>query len=182
MGCNQSVHVHNALVIDNEYMNYVSAGVCFKNETHILGGVQRVKKEKMISGIGGKREKLDESYYHTAFRELLEELFNIKPSLELISLCYSFKPIDVQYFSKNKYIMVSYDFKQLIQLLNMLNKMKLKSPLYAKFPVSLEELLFERIKSECEVTHICLLPLETIKYDRYFIEDIKHIKNNNNNK
>jgi hypothetical protein len=181
MGCNQSTQiVHNALIIDNEYMTYKSAGVCFKNDTHVLGGVQRIKKEKMISGIGGKREKSDETYYHTAFRELLEELFDIKPNIDLINLCYNFKPIDIQYFAKNSYIMISYSFKQLITLLKLLNDRKVKSNLYKKFPLTIEDLLFERIKNESEITHICLIPLETTKYDRYFIEDMKYIKNINN--
>jgi hypothetical protein len=176
MGCCTSTYVPKALVLDADYENYKGAGVCFKNETHILAGVQTIKKEKKISGIGGKREKSDESYYHTAFREMIEELFETKATKQAIEMCYCFEPIKIEYFKENNYVMLFYDFKQLNQMLILLKKIKLQTYAYKTFPTSIEMLLFERLKMNSEITNICLLPLETTKYDQWFINDIGYIK------
>lgn len=177
MGCCGSTYKPKSLIVDTEYeKNYKGAGICFKNETHILAGVQTIKKEKIISGIGGKREKIDESYYHTAFREMIEELFETKPTKQMIELCFCFEPIKIEYFKDNNYVMLFYDFKQLNQMLLMLNKIKIETKMYKRFPTNLEMLLFEREKIKSEIINICLLPLETTKYDQWFINDIDYIK------
>ena len=180
MGCCGSTYKPKSLVLNADYENYKSAGVCFKNETHILAGVQTIKGEKMISGIGGKREKDDESYYHTAFREMIEELFEIKSCKNLIDICYCFEPNKVIYYEENNYVMLIYDFKQLNEMLilfkNIFERNKLQSKVYKIFPTNMTQLLFERLQIKSEITNICLLPLETDKYDKWFIADLTKLK------
>lgn len=48
---------------------------CYPNPTHYLAGYQ--PKRQGITGIGGKAEEGDGSPYHTAIREMLEELLGI---------------------------------------------------------------------------------------------------------
>lgn len=178
MGCSQSVHVHTSVVLNADYENYTSAGVCFRNNTHILGGVQQIKKEKMISGFGGKREKSDESYYHTALREMIEELFEIKPTADVIQKCMIIKPDNVIYFDKCKYVMLVYNFKHLNTFIMILHDCKLTSKMYEQFPTNVEELMFNRLNVSSEISNICLLPLETTKCNNYFMKDIEYIKQN----
>lgn len=179
MGCCTSSYTPKAIILNTDYENYRSAGVCFKNETHILAGVQTIKKEKMISGFGGKREKSDESYYHTAFREMIEELFECKAPSNIIDLCFHFEPKEILYFKENHYVIFVFDFKQLISMLEMLNKKGLKSYAYKKFPTTIDELMFERLKMNSEISNICLVPLETTKYDKWFIDDLNYFKPKN---
>jgi hypothetical protein len=178
MGCCTSTNAYRpkALVLNADYENYKSAGVCFKNETHMLAGVQTIKKEKMISGFGGKRERSDESYYHTAFREMIEELFECKGPNDIILLCFHFEPKEVLYFEENLYVLLVFDFKQLKSMLEMFNKKGLKPNAYSKFPLTIDQLMFERIKMNSEITNICLVPLETNKYDKWFVDDLNYFK------
>jgi hypothetical protein len=60
-----------------------AAGIVFTNGTHILAGYQPRKKNPHISGLGGSKQK-DESYMQTAWRETLEELFELKDILFLV--------------------------------------------------------------------------------------------------
>ena len=55
---------------------YIGAGCTFLNDTHVLCGYQPHKRKAGITGIGGKREP-GESILDTAFRETIEELFNL---------------------------------------------------------------------------------------------------------
>lgn len=178
MGCCTSTNAYSpkALVLNADYENYRSAGVCFKNETHMLAGVQTIQKEKMISGFGGKRERSDETYYHTAFREMIEELFECKASNNIIDLCFQFEPKDVLYFEENRYLLLVFDFKQLISMLVLISKKGLKTYAYKKFPTTIDQLLFERVKMNSEITNICLVPLETSKYDKWFVDDLNYFK------
>lgn len=173
MGACQSVQPRNSIVLNSDYENYKGAGVCFKNDTHILAGVQTIKKERMISGFGGKREKSDESYYYTAFREMIEELFEAKATNDAIYKCiFHFKPKEIKYFEKNSYVMFIYDMGDLEKMLYELKKCKIITYAYKQFPTKINELLFERIKMNSEIRSICLVPLDTNKYDPWFIEDL----------
>lgn len=176
MGCCTSTYTPKALQLNADYENYKSAGVCFKNETHMLAGVQAIKKEKIISGFGGKREISDESYYHTAFREMIEELFECKAPSNLIESCFYFEPKEVLYFEENHYVLFVFDFKQLISMLRLISKKGLKPNAYSKFPLTIDELMFERVKMNSEITNICLVPLETNKYDKWFVDDLNYFK------
>ena len=176
MGCCGSTYTPKALRLNADYENYKCAGVCFKNESHMLAGVQTIKKEKMISGFGGKRESSDISYYHTAFREMIEELFECKAPENIVNLCFHFEPKEVRYFKTNGYVLLVFDFKQLNSMLALFNKQKLKTYAYKQIPLTLDELMFERIKMNSEITNICLIPLETNKYDKWFIDDLKYFR------
>jgi len=112
---------------------------------------------------------------HTAIRETLEELFNIKPDIELINNI-------ILIFSNNKtilnndYYLIIYSFDNLELLLQLLQKNNIHSNLYDKIPSNISELIFTRkIDINIEISHLCLLPLkENVQLNSDFIQDINY--------
>ena len=68
--------------------------------------------------------------------------------------------------------MFIYDMGDLEKMLYELKKCKIITYAYKQFPTKINELLFERIKMNSEIRSICLVPLDTNKYDPWFIEDL----------
>jgi len=154
------------------------AGIFFTNGELVLCGYQSNKKIPNISGFGGKKEDNDKTLMHTAIRETLEELFNIKPDIELIDniiLIFNTNKI-TRLIINNDYYLVIYSFDNLELLLQLLQKNNIHSNLYDKFPSNISELIFTRkIDVNVEISHLCLLPLkEKLKINSDFIKDINH--------
>lgn len=154
-----------------EIPEYKAAGVAFTNGKHILSGYHPQTKKRYISGIGGSREK-GETYPQTAFREMLEEVFNynhIPP--ELISTLNS-TMIPRRVVNMNKYIIMVYSFEDLENMLEIISRYKLKTKLYEKFPKTLHELVMDReVHTSIEISHLSLLPVVKKVNKKGFIYD-----------
>jgi 8-oxo-dGTP pyrophosphatase MutT (NUDIX family) len=157
----------------NNIHEYNSAGSFFTDGKLVLSGYQQNKKQSHISGFGGKKEYNDNSYIETAIRETLEELFDIKPTIEIITIV-NLNIIHKKLIIHNNYYILVYSFEDLELILNLLNKNNIASKLYDIFPLTISELIFNRkIDSTSEISHLCLLPLKkNINIDNDFIQDI----------
>ena len=152
----------------------MAAGIFFTNNKLVLAGYQPNKKVPFIGGIGGKKQNT-ELYHQTAIRETLEELFDIKPSIELINtINTTILPQNVL-ITKNpeNYSILIFSFRNLEQMLQILLELNIISPLYDIFPKNISELIFNRKDINSEITHLCLLPLkENLTIDNNFMQDI----------
>lgn len=160
--------------------DFLAAGCIFTDGNLILAGYQPTKVVPIISGLGGKREG-DEFLEETAIRETVEELFEIHslPSglvQRIENLC-----TPRQILQNGAYGAIVYTFKDLDKILRICSSYKLVSPLYTKFPRTLDQLLFGRLQSSSsvEVTHLALLPLVSKQViDPSFIEDMQILLRN----
>jgi len=168
----------------NDVSKYKAAGSVFTDGKLILAGYQPKKRKPFISGIGGGKEA-GETYADTAVRETLEELFEFKEIPEKLTKEIQSEVIPQRVVQSASYIMVVYDFDGLEQILKLIKKHELHSPLYDFIPTTLMDLLFKRkldVSSENiffkpELSHLALLPLvnhpKQIPFvDSYFIEDM----------
>jgi hypothetical protein len=140
--------------------NYYGAGCAFCDDKHILGGLQPHKKRKPgISGIGGMKAEGDLTYFDTAYRETLEELYHVNSiPLSLVhTLKREMKPRSV--VNSHGYITLTFSFEDLEKFLKIAKKGGIRSTVYPKVPVTLLELLRERkLNTGAEVEILCLLP------------------------
>ena len=151
------------------FVNFMGAGCVFTDSKHVLAGYQPHKKFPCISGIGGHTEK-GETYYQTAYRETVEEIFHVKNvSPQLIQALSTQLPPKREENHKN-YIILHYNFKDFKKFLNICKKSGLKSPLYKKFPQTVMESIRTReISDDAEISHLCLLPVIKDFQGRQFI-------------
>jgi len=152
---------------------YKGAGVLFTNGTHVLAGYQPNKKTPCITGIGGSRES-DETFLHTALREAVEELLNVKevPSQLICKLSDSLNPLSL--FANDGYATLLYSFQQLETFLKILKENGITTDLYKEFPLSLEELVFKRKNNkEAEIKQFAVLPLECSQISKEFLKDLQ---------
>lgn len=155
-------------------MEYTSAGCIFINDTHILGGYQPNKAAPCISGIGGKKEGIEE-FLETGLREMLEELFGIYKKEYIPALMAI--PYERLLISGD-YVSIVYSFTSLEKILSELNRLSAMSPLYTEIPLTLIDLILKRLPVNSEISHLCLLPL--VKHSRTlpfvencFLKDIR---------
>jgi hypothetical protein len=157
-----------------DHTNFKGAGCIFTNKILILAGYQPTKSTPHISGFGGKR-KAKESFMHTALRETLEELFDIKnvPEhlIESIQMLVPPESVMVQ----GEYIVLIYSFRDLSEILTLVRQYISNLDLYPRgFPTNVHELVMGRIiHPESEISHLCILPaVKHLKLDPLFLEDI----------
>jgi hypothetical protein len=147
------------------------AGCMFTNGIHVLGGWQN-----QISGLGGKPIRSDQTTLDTAWRETLEELF------ELPAYLVDFHKEAIIAFTKPKltvhnkdYTCFVYSFADLEKVMAMLGKYHTLSPLYKKFPRTIGELVLTRRICATEVKQLCLLPFVTnMSLAPEYIDDVYH--------
>ena len=79
--------------------------------------------------------------------------------------------------STDYYVSFIFSFEELEKLLRILKNYGIVSPLYSTFPLTLNELLFQRkIDVEAEISHLCLLPiLPGIEVEQCFQDDIRSL-------
>jgi len=142
-------------------MDYTSAGCIFTNGTHILGGYQPNKAAPCISGIGGKKEG-GEEFLETAMREMLEELFGIYNRKDFVKTLMAV-PYERLLISGD-YVSLIYNFVALEKILAELRSSMATSPLYEEMPLTLNDLIFNRLPVDSEISHLCLLPV--VKHSR----------------
>jgi hypothetical protein len=178
------IHKSYERLINNELtdIEYTAAGSVFTDGKIILAGYQPLKRSPTISGIGGKKEE-GETYLETAIRETIEELFEVFDFPK--TLITDIKSVIPQRIIQNgKYIMIVYNFADLEEILKIVKKYKILSPLYDKVPMNLMDLIFTRklVYSnpdpfwKPEISHLSLLPIVNHKgihfVDSGFIEDM----------
>jgi hypothetical protein len=158
--------------------SYKAAGVVFTDGRLILAGYQPLKANPFISGIGGSKED-GETYKETALREMVEELFEVSATPALLAELKAFISHSPRKVLRGSYIRLVYTFEDLIDMLAMIKKHMLTTPLYSKFPLTLMNLLFDRLlKGNPEISHLCLLPV--VKHEAgtpfvvpYFVKEME---------
>ena len=154
-------------------LEYQAAGCLFTDNYLVLAGYHPHKTMSYISGIGGNKMP-GEEFQRTAFRETLEELFNLQtfPNDLLEMIEYIIVPTKIQ--ENGNYVLIILTFKDLDMILKICKEFHLKSPLYEVIPLTWKDLIFNRKKDiTAEVSHLALVPLDkNIKFDPYFIEDL----------
>ena len=158
------------------FTNFEAAGCIFTDGEHILAGYQPKRGAKLISGFGGSR-KVGENYFETAMREVIEELFEIKPSQGLLeALNLQFQPNKT--LMNGPYIVLHYNLDDINILLDIVSQHYSNSPIYSDMPIGLLDLIFKRrFLKGMEVQTILLLPfVEDVIIDGNFRKDINLIK------
>lgn len=153
---------------------FSAAGCLFTDKKLVLAGYQFRHGKGVLDGIGGSREE-GEKAIETAFRETLEELFDIVPSAALIAeMRRTFKPRSK--FQTGQYICFVYNFKILEKMMVFLKGRGLRSPLYKVFPVTVTELLFSRRILPTELTHLSLIPfVDDLSLEEHFLKDFSRV-------
>lgn len=159
---------------------YKGAGILFLDGPLALAGVQKHRLviegslDARLSGFGGRKEDTDIDWVHTAFREVIEELFDISNvSVALINqlrVAIPYRPYD----EVGSYINMRCSFADLQTILKIAAK-HIQSPLYKKMPESLDELLLSR-QPQCtsEIGPLALIPVSvSVLVDPDFTEDLK---------
>jgi hypothetical protein len=143
------------------YQNHMGAGCVFSDGKHVLAGYQPNKKKPGITGIGGHKEG-EETYLQTAYRETIEEIFHVTITsipvglIDKLIRCMKPKKIKI----KKGYVLITFTFTDLDLFLKVCKKAGLRSPLYAKLPVNLIEVIQKRgYDLTAEISSFALLPV-----------------------
>ena len=159
------------------YPEYTAAGCLFVEGSVALAGVQKQflvasgKRKPVLSGLGGRREPNDIDWIHTALRETVEELFDVKDvPVILLNQLRLLLPIR-HVVENNGYIMIQYSFDDLVVLLK--GCASLLSPLYKVQPRSVLDLIVKRCIGSSEIGSLALVPrLSGVTIDPHFEEDL----------
>jgi len=154
---------------------FKAAGTMFYSDRHVLAAWQGAKRPSpYISGLGGKRND-GESFMETALRETIEELFDVESVPT--GLIRELEEIRPQHVDIGKYVNVVYTFDQLVTMLHIMRKHLRTSKLYAKFPLTMSDLILNRrVLDGVEISHLCLLPkVRGVYVHKEFIADIDEL-------
>jgi hypothetical protein len=134
------------------------AGIVFKNKTHVLMGHKL--HEGIITGIGGKPIG-DESPIRTAFREAVEEIFGVQPSVWMIDGLVN-EYYDRAMVDNKGYKMFILSFEDILTFMNIVAGWFSVSPFYHTFPKTLDDLILtRRAPKNVEIVDLALLPITT---------------------
>ena len=164
------------------YLDYRAAGILFSEGPLALAGVQKERalspaETGTLSGFGGRKEQGDIDWCHTAWREVIEELYNesMLPPTLIMSLRVKI-PLREPATYNNGYVMFRLSFEDLEMALRICAKPKYKfhSNLYQTMPLNLKELLMNRMPiQQTEIGSLALLPIaRPVKIAEEFLEDI----------
>lgn len=151
------------------FPEYTGAGILFVGGPVALAGVQkywRVSKQGsqgILSGFGGSREAGDTDWLHTAWREVVEELFHVKnvpaPLLQLLRSRIPL-PIPPLITCTSGYILLHLGFAELEVALTLCRKHGIQSELYKTMPTTVSDLVMKRSPStQAELGPLALLPI-----------------------
>lgn len=160
-----------------KYPEYTAAGCLFVAGSVALAGVQKQflvgvgKRNPVLSGLGGRREPNDIDWLHTALRETVEELFNVKDiSVTLLNRLRHALPVRSA-VETGGYVMIQYSFEDLVILLTCCAS--LVSPLYKVQPRTVQDLIVKRCVGSGEIGSLALVPrLTGVTLDPHFEEDL----------
>ncbi|NDB82391.1 MAG: hypothetical protein EB127_06570 [Alphaproteobacteria bacterium] len=165
------------------YANYRAAGILFANSTVALAGVQKHRRLAdmggigTLSGLGGRRESTDIDWCHTAWREVIEELYNETdiPTTLIMDLRKKI-PVRTEPTYYNEYVMFRLTFEDLEYMLRICAKPKygIHSVLYEKLPENLSDLIIKRLPVyDTEIGALSLLPCaHPVQISEEFMTDI----------
>jgi hypothetical protein len=145
---------------------YRAAGVLFLEGPVALAGVQKhrlVTEGKLpakLSGFGGRKEEGDIDWVHTAYRETIEELFDVeKVPFSLINELRASIPYR-EHIQSGSYFNLRLTFDDLKKLLLITVKHIPVSPLYKKMPLTLNDLILKRSpQTTSEIGSLALVPV-----------------------
>jgi len=154
------------------FPDYTGAGILFVGGPVALAGVQkfwRVAKQQggsghgILSGLGGSKEDGDADWLDTAWREVVEELFDVKdvPAALLLSLRSHIPlPIPPLITNTSGYILLHLGFAELEVALALCGKHGIQSELYKAIPTTVSDLVMKRSPSpRAELGPLALLPI-----------------------
>jgi hypothetical protein len=117
----------------------------------------------VLSGLGGSREAGDADWLDTAWREVVEELFDVKnvPAALLLSLRSHIPlPIPPLITNTSGYILLHLGFAELEVALALCGKHGIQSELYKAIPTTVSDLVLKRSPSpRAELGPLALLPI-----------------------
>jgi hypothetical protein len=160
---------------------YRAAGVLFLEGPVALAGVQKhrlVSEGKLgakLSGFGGRKEEGDIDWVHTAYRETIEELFDVeKVPFNLINELRASIPYR-EHVQSGSYFNLRLTFEDLKTLLRIAAKHLSVSPLYKKMPLTLDDLILRRSpQGTSEIGALALVPVFQIsEIDSDFAQDLQ---------
>jgi hypothetical protein len=165
------------------FANYMGAGILFASNTMALAGVQKHRRLAdmggigTLSGLGGRRESTDIDWCHTAWREVIEELYNETdiPTTLIMDLRKKI-PVRTEPTYYNEYVMFRLTFEDLEYMLRICAKPKygIHSVLYEKLPQNLSDLIIKRLPVyDTEIGALSLLPCaHPVQISEEFMTDI----------
>lgn len=146
------------------------AGILFTDGKFVLAGINQVED---ISGFGGKKIGT-ETPVVTAIREVLEELFEIEPTHQLIDIIIDKLQFD-HLISRDSYSMFVMNFHDLETICDAVMKSLIKSPLYDRMPLNVMDLMMDRKGGI--IKEVFLLPARiNLDFDGCFMNDIYAFK------
>jgi hypothetical protein len=149
--------------VDPRFAAYKGAGMVFTDGSVVLCGWEPRKRKPGLYGIGGKAEDvLDQrNYQRTAAREVLEEIYGVPPSADLVDRIARVTGNGRRVEMVGDYVMIHQDFAGLEQILRLVASTGMRSPFYpSRAPRTVQELLFSRRPTETsEMAQLCLLPI-----------------------
>jgi hypothetical protein len=165
------------------YPGYTAAGCLFVEGPVALAGVQKQflvssgKRAPVLSGLGGRREDGDLDWIHTALRETVEELFDVKDvPVALLNRLRLHLPIR-HAVEVDGYVLAQYSFDDLSVLLRLCTS--LQSPLYKVQPRTVHDLITKRCVGTSEIGSLALVPrLQGVTVDAHFEGDLVATKKN----
>jgi hypothetical protein len=147
------------------------AGILFTDGKFVLAGINYLED---ICGFGGKKIAT-ETPVITAIREVLEELFEIKPTYQLIDIIIDKIEFD-NLISRDNYSMFVMNFHDLETICDAVMKSCIKSAVYDQIPLNAFDLMMNR-KGGKEIKEVFLLPAcINLDFDGCFMNDIYAFK------
>jgi hypothetical protein len=178
MGCTTSVPWRSSFPT----WNHSSAGCMFVGPRHVLLGLHTTRKSEVrMSGLGGKKEA-GESWYATAIRETVEELFHVSViPTPLFAALEQIRPLRVFFEQESRYVCIVYVLQDLPRFLKICRRF-LQSPLYSSFPRSVEELVYGRaMNAEAEIMQLVVwphcVPNRRFRITKDLMEDLTVVRN-----
>ena len=165
------------------YPAYTGAGCLFVGGSVALAGVQKQflvasgKRKPVLSGLGGNREPNDIDWIHTALRETVEELFDLKEvPITLVNRLRIALPLRPA-IENGGYVLMQCSFHDLVVLLQ--GCASLISPLYKVQPRTLHDLIVNRCVGTSEIGSLALVPrLQGVTIDQHFEDDLLAVGKN----
>lgn len=178
--------VYRSSPIYTSFPQYKGAGILFTEGPVALAGIQKHRSLKEgdtanLSGFGGRREPKDFDWVHTAWREVVEELYNetLVP-IELILELRRQIPVRTDPVEKNGYVMFCLGFDELTRALEICAnpRFRFRSPIYRSMPLTITDLIMKRLPNHySEIGSLALVPISyTVTLDPLFEQDILSIR------
>ena len=156
----------DASMFHTTYSEYKGAGILFTEGPVALAGIQKYGRvckgaTAVLSGLGGRRESSDIDWLHTAWREVIEELFGVdKVPVALVNDLRIHLPLRFPASCTGGYVLVRFGFDELTRALTICSNYRIVSELYKTMPLTVSDLLLKRSPSaSAEIGTLSLIPV-----------------------